>query len=80
LPDETKLPSEDELWEMVKAFSQQADDLQKQIEIERGKNADLNTENSGWLKIYQQHLSVISELKARITQLESLLRGPQGGS
>lgn len=68
---ENKLPSSEELWEMVKTFSQHADILKKTLETERAKNKDLNAENSGWLVVYQMLQSQVGVLEAEILRLRS---------
>ena len=87
MSDEAKAASLDELWNMVKILSQHVDDLKKRLEAEQVKNEELNTENSGWLDVYQrllsQNLRFESEaksLRSVISDLESRLREYQGGS
>jgi hypothetical protein len=87
MSDEAKAASLDELWNMVKILSQHVDNLNKRLEAEQVKNEELNTENSGWLDVYQrllsQNLRFESEaksLRSVISDLESRLREYQGGS
>ena len=80
MSDEIKLPPAEELLEMVETLTQHADSLIKLLEVERQKNAELNTENAGWLKIFQRLQSEIAGLKAEISRLESHIRAYQGES
>lgn len=74
---ETKLPPAEELWEMVKTFSQHADNLIRLLEAERQKSEELDTENAGSLKIYRSLQSEIVALKAEKSRLESWIRAHQ---
>jgi polyhydroxyalkanoate synthesis regulator phasin len=78
--DEFKLPPSEELWEMAKTFSEHAQALESKLSAERQKSSMLDTENSGWLDVYQRHLSEIDALKAEISRLSSRIRELQGGS
>jgi hypothetical protein len=53
-------------------FLEALDYQREQISILRSDIAGLNTENQGWLKIYQRHLSVIDALEGEILRLRSL--------
>jgi hypothetical protein len=75
-----KLTPTEELWEMVRMFSQHADDLKALLEVERHKSTELNTENAGWLDVYQKLQFQIVGLKAEISRLESRIQGYQCAS
>jgi peptidoglycan hydrolase CwlO-like protein len=59
-----------ELWEMVSTFSQHVDNLKASLESERHRSKELNSENIGWLGVYQKLQSQIAGLKAEISHLE----------
>ena len=80
MTDKPNLPSHEELWEMVQTFSQHAARLKGLLEAEREKNTALNSENSGWLAVYQRLQSEIAGLKAELSRLESRIREQQGES
>lgn len=70
MTDETKPPSVEELWDMVKCFADRANDLEKEIANLKGQISSLNKENSGWLEIYQRQSTEIDGLKSRLERLE----------
>jgi hypothetical protein len=74
------LPPSEELWEMVNVFSRHADELKDLLSAEREKNNTLDTENSGWLAVYQGLQSRIVELEAEISRLRSWTEVRQGKS
>jgi hypothetical protein len=78
--DENKPPSVEELWEMVKVFSQHVAELKELLASEREKNKALDAENSGWLAVYQRFLSQIDALEAELSQLRSPREKHSGGS
>jgi predicted nucleic acid-binding Zn-ribbon protein len=80
MSDEIKPPSVEELLKMLTTFSEHISDLEQEIAVEREKNVMLNTENSGWLKIYQRLLSEIGALKSDISRLQSQIQGSQSES
>jgi len=80
MSDETKPPSQEELLDMVNTFSQHADNLLKLLEVERHQNKELNTENAGWLDVYQRLQSENAALKVEKLRLESRIRELQGGN
>ena len=65
---------------MVQVFSQHADDLKTSFETERRKYNELDTENAGWLGVYQKLESQIVDLKDEISRLESRIQDYQRSS
>jgi hypothetical protein len=80
LPDETKQLTFEELLEMVQTFGQHAGDLKELLRAEQAKNKELNTENAGWLTVYQRLQSENAALRAELSRHQSPIRGQQGDS
>lgn len=69
--------SREELWDIIRALDQRVTNLEERRALDQENIGALNTENSGWLKIYQRQQSEIDELKASISRLESRIRAPR---
>lgn len=65
---ETKFSSEDELWELVKFFSERGDELEKKLQAAHEAHY---LEGSGWLRLYQTLQAQLVALKAEISRLQS---------
>lgn len=65
---DTTFASEDELWELVKVFSEQADELEKKLQVSREAH---HLEGTGWIRLYQTLQTQNLALKAEIVRLRS---------
>jgi len=77
---ENKPATVEELWEMAKTFSQHAKNLEALLAAEQEKNRELNTENAGWIVVYQKLESEIVALRAELARLESHAHNRQVGA
>jgi hypothetical protein len=65
---DTKFASEDELWGLVKVFSERADELEKKLQASREAH---HLEGTGWIRLYQTLQTQNATLKAEIARLRS---------